>query len=119
MKLKLFRGTKLSEAIKLLEHKQLKKKTFWITDKKESLWYAETSKREDKYIKWSIIEADFSCNKDEFIEISEQDIDILYDKKNILLKNKIGIYKTSKFDIVSIPHSFQKNLNNIKINEIV
>jgi hypothetical protein len=48
MKIKAYRGTRLSSALQLLEGKIPHKTSYWITDKEESRPYANVEKWNDK-----------------------------------------------------------------------
>jgi hypothetical protein len=48
MKIKAYRGTRLSSALQLLEGKMPNKTSYWITDKEESRPYANVEKWNDK-----------------------------------------------------------------------
>lgn len=119
MKSKIYRWTKLSEAITLMKLKPLKKFLYWVSDISESESYANMAKRDDKYNKWTIIEAELSIPEKYITQISSNEIDTLYDTKNTLYKSSIGEYKTKSFNIFLIPPKFHKHLHNFKITKIV
>lgn len=119
MKIKAYRGTRLSRALQMLEGKIPKKTSYWITDKDESRPYANVEKWNDKDEKWAILEAtlEFHHSHIYYIPASEW---ISFEEKWIKnLLGRTGIYETEHFQVIIIPKENTESIKEAKIVEIV
>ncbi len=119
MKIKAYHWTNLSEALRFVERKYPKRYSYWITDVREAMPYAEVKKWDDRDEKWAILEAIINIPNWHKTYIQPTDWSAFEKNKWQILQNKTGIYQTEKFQVLILPPAELSNITDPKIVTIV
>lgn len=121
MKLKkVYRWTKLSEWLRIIDNQLPKKYLYRISDKQEARSYALANKLEDAQARWSLVEARLNMSWIDLYHLTNEEYQQLFTWKESKITHwKVSVKDFWVFQIFLVPPKFQHIIKQPKIIEVV